>query len=539
MDRIPPYRAPGRRRGPAPVRLPALAAALLGLLAALLVTAVSAATAPTSAQAADTVVSQNKPVTASSVESAAFPASAAVDGNTGTRWSSAFAGTQWFQVDLGATTQVDGVAITWESAFAKAFAVELSTDGVTYSTAYSTTAGTGGQQSVPVTGSARYVRIDLTQRALTAYGYSMWEFQVLGAPAAPNRTIAGVALVNDVSKKPVLGLSPLVDGSVVDLTRLANTRLSLQATLAAGASAGSVVFDLSGAKGSAYSRTENTAPYFLCNDYVDCPQLAVADAYTLTVQAYAGANATGGARGSALTVHFTVSATAVAQQPLDVLYVGNSLIGTATSASGEDTPALVQHLASAAGRTVHTTEVIHFGNTLQQTYDAGEVTAALSGATRYDYIVLQEYSTLVATDPAGAANTLMNTYAPAFARALKPGGKVVLFKDWALVDPAPFPSRAADVAAIDSGYASLSAGLPTANLVAPISDEFEQVIAAQGTSSLIVADGKHPNDTAIYLDAATLYGILFHQSPRALADLYLTPATAASMRDVAAGAIGY
>ncbi|GAA0525708.1 hypothetical protein GCM10010172_02730 [Paractinoplanes ferrugineus] len=196
-------------------------------------------------------------------------------------------------------------------------------------------------------------------------------------------------------------------------------------------------------------------------------------------------------------------------------------------------------LASAAGRTVRTTEVIHFGNTLQQTYDAGEVTAALSGATRYDYIVLQEYSTLVATNPAAATSALLGTYAPAFARTLKPGGKVVLFKNWALRDPAPFATRAAAVAAIDTNYAALSAALDTPNVVAPISDEFEKLIATNGTSYLIVADGKHPDDTAIYLDAVTLYGILFRESPRGLSDQYLTATTAAALRDVAATQIGY
>ena len=42
-----------------------------------------------------------------------------------------------------------------------------------------------------------------------------------------------------------------------------------------------------------------------------------------------------------------------------------------------------------------------------------------------------------------AVDTLLNLYAPAFARSLKPGGRVVLFKNWALAEPAPFRSRAA------------------------------------------------------------------------------------------------
>ena len=502
------------------------------LLAVLVLLTAGLVAAPPPAGAAEVVLSQNKPVTVSSVEHAGTPATAAVDGNTGTRWASAFTATAWIQVDLGAPAALSRVAIAWENAYAKAFTVQLSTDGAAYTQAYTTTTGAGGQQSIPVTGTARYVRINLTQRALPAYGYSMWELQVYGEGGTPpaGRTFSGLALVNNVTRKPILGLSPLTDGAVVDLTRLANRSLSIQATLAPGVTTSGVTFTLTGAKGSSYTRTESQAPYFLCNDYVDCPLLATADAYTLTVQASTGAP---------LTIHFTVSATAVPAAALDVLFVGNSLIGTPTAATGEDTPAVLGRLATAAGRTLRVTKVIHFGNTLQQTWNGGEVTAALSGATRYDYIVLQEYSTLVATNPAQATATLLNTYAPTFPRSLKPGGKVVLFKNWALVDPAPFPTRAAAVAATDTNYAALSGALPAANLVAPISDTFETVIATRGTSFLIVADGKHPNDTAVYLDAATLYGILFRESPRPLANLYATAATATAMRDVAATAIGY
>ena len=46
-------------------------------------------------------IAQGKPTTASSTENAGTPAANATDGNTGTRWSSAFSDPQWIQVDLG------------------------------------------------------------------------------------------------------------------------------------------------------------------------------------------------------------------------------------------------------------------------------------------------------------------------------------------------------------------------------------------------------------------------------------------------------
>jgi beta-glucanase (GH16 family) len=161
-------------------RLLTLTAAISGLLASFV--AITAG----DAEAAEVVVSQNKPVTASSTETAGgYQAREGNDGNNGTRWASAWSASQWWQVDLGATTAVSRIAINWEGAYAKAFTIQFSTDGSNYAQAYATTTGTGGQQSIPVTGNARYVRINLTERALPAYGYSFWEFQVFAGDSTP------------------------------------------------------------------------------------------------------------------------------------------------------------------------------------------------------------------------------------------------------------------------------------------------------------------------------------------------------------------
>ena len=70
---------------------------------AMLVSLVAVTPLLPAAHAAGPLISQGKPVTASSVENAGTPAAAnAVDGNAGTRWASAFADPQWIQVDLGA-----------------------------------------------------------------------------------------------------------------------------------------------------------------------------------------------------------------------------------------------------------------------------------------------------------------------------------------------------------------------------------------------------------------------------------------------------
>ena len=65
----------------------------------------------------------NRPATASSTENAGVPASAAVDGNPGTRWGSAFSDPQWLQIDLGSTVSVCQVALSWEAAYGKVFRI--------------------------------------------------------------------------------------------------------------------------------------------------------------------------------------------------------------------------------------------------------------------------------------------------------------------------------------------------------------------------------------------------------------------------------
>ena len=140
------------------------------LLATLTLAALVTAGTAGRAQAA-TLLSQGKPATASSTENAGTPASAAVDGNTGTRWSSAFSDPQWLQVDLGATaTDQPGRPELGDRVRDRVPDPGLA-DAATWTTIYSTTTGTGGTQTLNVTGSGRYVRMYGTARA-TGYGYS-------------------------------------------------------------------------------------------------------------------------------------------------------------------------------------------------------------------------------------------------------------------------------------------------------------------------------------------------------------------------------
>ncbi|MFB9903153.1 discoidin domain-containing protein [Allokutzneria oryzae] len=146
-------------------------------------TVLVATISPTRASAAPTLLSQGKAATASSTENGGTPASAAVDGDPTTRWSSAFSDPQWLQVDLGATATINQVVLNWELAHSSAFEIQVSADAASWSTVRSATRGAAGTQSLDVTATGRYVRLYSTARA-TAYGTSLWEFQVYGGFSA-------------------------------------------------------------------------------------------------------------------------------------------------------------------------------------------------------------------------------------------------------------------------------------------------------------------------------------------------------------------
>lgn len=161
-------------------------------LATVIGVALTLLTAAAPPAAAADLLSQGRPATSSSTQNASTSASAAVDGNTATRWSSTFGDPQWLTVDLGATATISRVVLRWEAAYARAFQIQTSDNGTAWSTVHSTTTGTGGVQSLDVNGNGRYVRFHGTQRG-TAYGYSLWEFQVYGSsegtpPATRSRT---------------------------------------------------------------------------------------------------------------------------------------------------------------------------------------------------------------------------------------------------------------------------------------------------------------------------------------------------------------
>jgi len=97
-------------------RLLSLLASSALIISGLVAGAYSSAPPAVAATCGTTNAALNQPTTASSLENASFTAAAATDGNTGTRWSSAFADPQWLEVDLGSSQSICGVSNNWEAA---------------------------------------------------------------------------------------------------------------------------------------------------------------------------------------------------------------------------------------------------------------------------------------------------------------------------------------------------------------------------------------------------------------------------------------
>jgi len=145
------------------------------------------------AEAAVVNLALNKPVTVSSAESASYAGANAVDGNIGTRWSSAYADQQYIIVDLGAQKAISSVVLRWEAAYAKQFQIQTSNDNNTWTTVYSNYNGTGGTNTITFSATARYVKVYAFQRA-TAYGYSLYELEVMGDDGGSSAGSGNLAL---------------------------------------------------------------------------------------------------------------------------------------------------------------------------------------------------------------------------------------------------------------------------------------------------------------------------------------------------------
>lgn len=104
------------------------------------------------------------------------------DGDDSTRWASKLGSdNEWIYVDLGKSYNINRVKLNWETAFAKTYSIQVSNDGKTWTTIYSTDNGDGEIDDLTgLNGTGRYVRMLATERGYPA-GFSLWSMEVYGA----------------------------------------------------------------------------------------------------------------------------------------------------------------------------------------------------------------------------------------------------------------------------------------------------------------------------------------------------------------------
>ncbi len=181
--------------------------------------------------ATDTDIAKGKTAIACHSESADLTPNKALDGNSSSRFAAGggCAHDTWYILDLGNNYDLSRVRINWEAAHPSSYVLEISQDGQTYTEMKTVTGAEAGWNETAVSGMGRFLRIREVTRALAPYGFSMWDLEVYGDPAATENATAYYYVQTEEVRYGVLQLSH--EGLVK-----AGTSVTLTATPQAGGS---------------------------------------------------------------------------------------------------------------------------------------------------------------------------------------------------------------------------------------------------------------------------------------------------------------
>jgi len=201
---------------------------------------------------------------------------------------------------------------------------------------------------------------------------------------------------------------------------------------------------------------------------------------------------------------------------LKVLFVGNSFTAR------NNVPALLAELAEARGHHLDHRLISMGGASLRMHWNKAQAQSEMN-STKYDYVVLQEQSTLP------VKNALrMHENIRLFDEAIRASGaKTVLYLTWARAH-SPNAQKA-----ITDAYTTI--GKELGALVVPAGVAWEKFLGKHKTPVLHDKDGSHPTLAGSYLAACVFLGILFGESPVGIeSDLKgLTPEEVESLQIVA------
>ncbi|WP_051731681.1 beta-N-acetylglucosaminidase domain-containing protein [Kitasatospora phosalacinea] len=116
-------------------------------------------------------------------DSARTPAAAVVDGDPKTSWSSPAEDGAWVQLRLPQPVRLGSAVLHWGAAYASAYRLETSADGVVWTAVAEVGNGQGGTETVRFDApGARYLRVQGVGRA-TRYGYALSGVELYGVQA--------------------------------------------------------------------------------------------------------------------------------------------------------------------------------------------------------------------------------------------------------------------------------------------------------------------------------------------------------------------
>jgi hypothetical protein len=199
-----------------------------------------------------------------------------------------------------------------------------------------------------------------------------------------------------------------------------------------------------------------------------------------------------------------------ARANIRVLFIGNSYTYF------NNLPQILSGLAASANppKVIETAMIAVGGATLKLLWAGGKPQAALANG-KWDYVVLQEQSTLGPTkvvDGVPQINDPKDFHASVRtidAEIKKAGAKTLLYLTWARKDAQDKQPL------LTEAYQSI--GKDLGDTVAPVGLSWHKAMKAQPDFELYVADKSHPNPAGSYLAACVFYATLFGKTPEGLA----------------------
>lgn len=184
--------------------------------------------------------------------------------------------------------------------------------------------------------------------------------------------------------------------------------------------------------------------------------------------------------------------------PMKILFIGNSFTAR------NDLPGLIAQLAETRGQQLQHQLIQAGGASLRMHWNKGDARKAIA-QTHYDYVALQEQSTLPLKNPRRFHENVR-----LFDQAIKAAGaKTALYLTWARQN-APETQ-----AAITDAYTAIGEELGAT--IIPAGVAWENFLRKHVSPVLHDKDRSHPTLAGSYLAACVFFAVLFGESPAGIA----------------------